>query len=164
MCTAFILSFMIFSYVFAMYFEPLGLTSFSVPQNTQTQGSTLWRQKKLAAVRDLHNLHGKLAVNLSSAKYTRNVSYKNQSQPYWTQMRLSFQMRLSTVSVEGMELWKRKYKLLTLVIQKMWYVAIISTKTSTWLAELKFKILSSFCSFPDFNLKFNQLPNLLIFY
>lgn len=70
-----------------------------------------------------------------------------------------FQMRLSAVSVQGMGPWRRKCKLLIkLSIHKMWYVAIVSTETSKWIAELRLKILSSFCSLPDFNLKLKPIP------
>lgn len=48
--------------------------------------------------------------------------------------------------------------LIKLSIHKMWYVAIVSTETSKWIAELRFKILSSFCSLPDFNLKLKPIP------
>lgn len=51
-----------------------------------------------------------------------------------------FQMRLLTVSVQGMGLWRRKYKLL-ISIHKIWYVATGSRGTSKWIAELRLKIL-----------------------
>lgn len=70
-----------------------------------------------------------------------------------------FQMRLSTVSVQGMGSWRRKCKsLIKLREHKMWYVAIVSAETSKWIAELRFKILSSFCSLLDFNLKLKPIP------
>lgn len=151
-------SFMLFAFVFTMYFGPsvAELTQCSpkfILCTTKHPNPRKYPPKAEVAVMDLHNIHGKLPVNLSSAKYTRTFLNKNQSQPYWPQMRLLFLMRLSTVSVEGMGLWKRKCKLLIkLVIPKMWYVAIVSTKTSKWIAEWGFKILSSFCSFPDFKI------------
>lgn len=36
----------------------------------------------------------------------------------------------------------------------MWFVATVATKTGKWITEQRFKILSNFCSLPDFNLKF----------
>lgn len=68
-------------------------------------------------------------------------------------------MRLSAVSVKGMGSWRGKCELsIKLSTHKTWYAAIVSTETGKWIAELRFKILSSFSSLPDFNLKLKPIP------